>query len=125
MLPYQSATSLFVKFRNITDYEDNLYLDDINIMNSTGMVQSNLASVVNLFPNPSSGIFNLNIALEAQKDLKVQVVNTLGQTVQQFAELNSYGDSFALDLSEQPNGVYFVEVTAGAERTVKRIVVNR
>jgi hypothetical protein len=125
LLPYQTATSLFVKFRNITDYEDNLYLDDINIMNSTGMQQTNLSSLINLFPNPSTGIFNLNIALDSQKDLNVKVVNTLGQTVQQFAELNTYGGTFALDLSAEPNGVYFVEVTAGGETSVQRIVVNR
>ncbi|MDQ3111655.1 MAG: M43 family zinc metalloprotease [Bacteroidota bacterium] len=125
LLPYQSASSLLVKFRSITDYEDNLYLDDINIMNSTGMEQSNFAGVVNLFPNPSSGIFNLNIALESRKDINVKIVNTLGQTVQQFAELNSSGGMFELDLNNQPNGVYFVEVIAGTGKTVQRIMVNR
>lgn len=125
LLPYQSATSLMVKFRNITDYEDNLYLDDINIMNSLGMEHSNLASLVNLFPNPSTGVFNMNIALESQKDLTVKVVNTLGQNVQQFSALNTYGGMYTIDMSEQPNGVYFVEVTAGTETTVQRIMVNR
>ncbi len=125
LLPYQSASSLLIKFRNVSDFEDNLYLDDINIMNSTGMQQSNLASMINLFPNPSTGVFNLNIALEAQKDINVKIVNTLGQTVQQFAEVNSNGGMFVLDLSDQPNGVYFVEVTAGGETSVQRIIINR
>lgn len=126
LLPYQSATSLIVKFRSITDFEDNLYIDDINIMNSTGIsAQTNLSSLINVFPNPSTGAFNLNIALEAQKDVNVNVVNTLGQTVQQFTERNTYGGLYTLDLNEQPNGVYFVEVTAGGEKSVQRIVVNR
>ncbi|CAN5243374.1 hypothetical protein BH09BAC5_BH09BAC5_02890 [soil metagenome] len=125
LLPYQTATSLMVKFRNGSDFEDNLYLDDINIMNSTGMIHSELANAVNLFPNPSSGMFNLNIALASQKDLKVKVVNTLGQTINEFAELNSNGGMFTLDLSAETNGVYFVEVTAGEETTVQRIIINR
>ncbi|HEU4719213.1 MAG TPA: M43 family zinc metalloprotease, partial [Bacteroidia bacterium] len=35
LLPYQSAGSAMIKFRNISDYEDDLYLDDINITNTT------------------------------------------------------------------------------------------
>jgi hypothetical protein len=125
LLPYQSATSLLVKFRNISDYEDNLYLDDINIMNSTGIEQSNFSGVVNLFPNPSSGIFNLNISLASQRDITVKVLNTLGQTVYQFAEMKTNGGMFELDLNEQSNGVYFVEVIAGTEKTVQRIIISR
>jgi hypothetical protein len=125
LLPYQSATSLMVKFRNISDYEDDLYLDDINIMNSTGIEQHNFAGVVNVFPNPSSGIFNLNISLESQNDITVTVMNTLGQTVYSFAEINTKGGMFELDLNEQANGVYFVQVIAGTEKTVQRIIINR
>jgi hypothetical protein len=125
LLPYQSATSLFVKFRNGSSFEDNLYLDDINIMNSLEIPTIDLASMINLFPNPSTGVFNLNIALGIQADLNVKVINTLGQTVQQFAEGKSNGGSYVLDLSAQANGVYFVEVTAGEAKSVQRIVINR
>ncbi len=125
LLPYQSSTTLYVKFRNISDYEDNTYIDDINIMNSTGIENSELGSLINLFPNPSTGVFNLNIALESQKDLNVKVINPLGQTVQQFGELKSNGGMFTLDMSTEPNGVYFVEITAGSQTTVKRIMINR
>ncbi|HET6992315.1 MAG TPA: T9SS type A sorting domain-containing protein, partial [Bacteroidia bacterium] len=72
-----------------------------------------------------TGMFNMNIALGTQKNLNVKVMNALGQTVQQFAEGNTYGGQYVLDLSTQPNGVYFVEVTAGEEKTIQRIVVNR
>lgn len=126
LLPYTSANALYIKFRNISDYEDNLYIDDINIMNSTGIATSNLASAVNLFPNPSNtGMFNLNISLPAQENMTITVTNTLGQTVSQVAEDNTYGGAFALDLSAQPNGVYFVEIAAGDQKTVQRIVINR
>lgn len=125
LLPYQTATSLFVKFRNITDYEDNTYIDDINIMNTTDVQISTLANSINLFPNPSTGIFNLNIALGSQQDLTVKVCNTLGQTVQQFAEGKSNGGLYYLDLSTQPNGVYFVEIIAGQEKAIQRIIINR
>ncbi len=95
-------------------------------MNSTSIPQqTSLSSLINVFPNPSTGAFNLNIALESQKDVNVKIVNTLGQTVQQFAERNTYGGLYTLDMNEQPNGVYFVEVTAGGETSVQRIIVNR
>ncbi len=125
LLPYQSSSALMIRFRNITDYEDNLYLDDINIMNSTDVPQLALGNSVSLFPNPSQGIFNLNVALGAQKDLGVTVTNSLGQVVTQFTQSSTYGGLYTLDLSQEANGVYFVEVYAGEERTVQRIVINR
>ncbi|CAN5764268.1 hypothetical protein BH11BAC7_BH11BAC7_13420 [soil metagenome] len=125
LLPYQSASSLLVKFRSISDFEDNMYIDDINITNTTGIQSSGISGFINLFPNPSTGVFNLNIGLESQKDITVNIVNTLGQTVHQFTERNTSGGLFPIDLSEQPNGVYFVEVTAGEEKAVQRIVINK
>ncbi len=125
LIPYQTATNLMVKFRSGSSYEDDLYLDDINIMNATDIAESNLASLIKLFPNPSTGIFNLSIALGVEKNLTVKITNTLGQTVQQFAEGNTIGGTYNFDLSAQPNGVYFVQVIAGEEKAVQRIIINR
>jgi hypothetical protein len=126
LLPYTSANALYIKFRNISDYEDNLYIDDINIMNSTGMASSPLANSINLFPNPSNtGMFNMNVSLGQQENMTITVTNTLGQVVSTVAENNTYGGMYSIDLSAQPNGVYFVEVAAGDQKTVQRIVINK
>lgn len=122
---YQSYNSVYVKFRNGSSYEDDMYLDDINIMNTTDVPFTSLANNVNLFPNPSTGMFNLNVALQSQENLTINVTNMLGQTVQTVSEGYTYGGSYQLDLNNQPNGVYFVEVVAGEQKTVERIVINR
>lgn len=126
LLPYTSAASLLIKFRSISDFEDNLYIDDINIMNTTGVNSFDLSSAINLFPNPSNtGMFNLNVALGVRTDINVRVTNALGQVVEQVSENNTLGGMYSLDLSAQANGVYFVEVTAGEETTVQRVVISR
>jgi Secretion system C-terminal sorting domain/Pregnancy-associated plasma protein-A len=124
--PYIGNGTVYVKFRNASSYEDNLYIDDINIMSVTGVSENDFNNNVNLFPNPSNtGMFNMNIALANRNNLTVRVSNALGQTVSQFTENNTTGGQYSLDLSTQPNGVYFVEVTAGDEKSVQRIVINR
>ena len=126
LLPYTSATSLIIKFRSISDFEDNLYIDDINIMNTTGVNSFDLGSAINLFPNPSNtGMFNLNVALGVRTDMNIRVTNAMGQTVSMISENNSLGGMYSLDLSAEANGVYFVEVSAGEEKSVQRIVISR
>ena len=125
LLPYSSATTAMIRFHHTTDYENQMYLDDINIMTSTGMASNGLSNTLNLFPNPSTGMIMMNVTFPVEQNLTVNVTNALGQTVQQFNEGYTYGGSYQLDLNDQPNGVYFVEVLAGEERSVQRIVINR
>lgn len=126
LLPYTSSNALMIKFRSISDFEDNLYIDDINIMNTTDVNNMNFANAISLFPNPSNdGNFNLNVSLGARTDLNVRVLNSLGQVVEQISQNNTLGGIFALDLTAEANGVYFVEVTADGQKAVQRIVISR
>ncbi|MGL4598681.1 MAG: M43 family zinc metalloprotease [Bacteroidia bacterium] len=121
---YSSATNAMFRFINSTQYENQLYVDDINIMNSTDIAVSPLTESINLFPNPTQGNTTLNVTLLNRQDLNIQVVNALGQTVQTISENNTYGGNYMLDLSNAPAGVYFVEVTSGNEKAVKRLVIT-
>ncbi|GAB4147389.1 MAG: hypothetical protein Fur0041_21410 [Bacteroidia bacterium] len=122
---YASQTNVMIKFVNSTHYENNLFIDDINITTSTGVNNIDLSGSVNVFPNPNNGLFNLNVSLPAQDRMQVRVYNTIGQTVQTFEEGNTYGGSYNIDLTQQAEGVYFVEVRTGEGVTTKRVVVSR
>lgn len=56
--------------------------------------------VFNVYPNPTSGLININ-----GKNIKsVEVLNIMGQLIIK-------GKMTAVDISSQPNGLYFVKVT--------------
>lgn len=122
--PYQSATNAMIKFRHATQYENNLYLDDINIMNSTDVSSLTLHSEVNLFPNPSSGQVTVDVNMMNRDNLVIKVTNPVGQSVAEVSENSTYGGRYVLDLSAEPNGVYFIEVQTGTEVVTRKIVIS-
>lgn len=67
---------------------------------------------VNVYPNPSSGLLHVEIGLNNKADLKVVLVNPLGQQLKAdfLNEVNSYYVDY--DLTEFAQGMYYVHVTA-------------
>jgi hypothetical protein len=76
-------------------------------------------------PNPTSGALQLNLSLVAASDVSIQVVNTLGQAVQN-AEMGKVSNlSHTMNLANLPNGTYFLRVTVDGETAVRRVAVQR
>ncbi len=73
-----------------------------------------------LFPNPSTGIINLNLNVDGST---VEVFNVLGNKVSGQKYNNS--GLVQVDLSNQPQGVYFVQVTAGTSKMVQKVILQK
>jgi hypothetical protein len=72
-----------------------------------------------VFPNPTSGIFNLVSDIWISK---VEVMNSLGEIVYS-AQVDS--DRANIDLSTQSKGIYYYHVYAGKEMTAKGKIIVR
>ena len=69
----------------------------------------NNQSAIYFFPNPSNGIFTLQAKSEELKGKNIEVFNVFGVCV--LTEiLHSTQDDKVIDLSSNPNGVYFYRV---------------
>ncbi|MDX5346423.1 MAG: zinc metalloprotease, partial [Hymenobacteraceae bacterium] len=54
---FTTYKNVILKFRNITDFENNLYLDDVAVLQGPTGVKGALApGAVTIYPNPTSGI---------------------------------------------------------------------
>jgi hypothetical protein len=83
------------------------------------------ATGLQIFPNPSSGVLNLEIQGFAGGELLIAVKNAQGQTLQTRAfNAPSSDASFSTDLSAFPAGIYWLEL-AGEGGVVQRKVVIR
>lgn len=110
-----------VRFLAISNYGNDLYLDNVNL---TGMLMG-IGSVTNeskvqLYPNPSRGVFTVNTGKLAVE--KIEIYNTLGSRVY---EARSVGGSTTLDLSAQPDGVYLVHIISKGGREVKKVTISK
>lgn len=74
---------------------------------------------ISVFPNPSNAIFTLQ--LPHKSDLvTIRVFNYLGQEV--LTVVNGTGQEYYLDLKNQKDGIYFIEIDWDRVKSVKKII---
>ena len=93
---------------------------------ATSSVLENQISNLAIYPNPVNNFATLSFNVEGMERTYVELVNTIGQTLQtidlgvvtgsQLVELN------ALDL---PSGIYLVNIKSGANNVVTRMTVTK
>ena len=97
-------------------------------VNTVGL-NENISSEFNVksYPNPTNGISNLIVDLEEAGTIGITVVNILGETVYNFqSEKFSAGNyTTAVDLSNQPNGIYLAYVVVNGNQKSVRINLTK
>jgi hypothetical protein len=95
---------------------DTSAIATLNII--TGINETSQGSL-NIYPNPSKDIFNIEVANLKNID-KVEVIDVMGKTIWQtfYEEMKP----LQVNLSEFSSGIYTVKVTAGNSITTSRIV---
>jgi len=90
----------------------------------TGLSTPKSTLTIDVFPNPSKGIININYKAANGKAVNVRVSDILGNELKNVT-LKANSTSGQIDLSDFHNGIYLVKVAAGSMQTVKRIVLNK
>ena len=117
---YASSTGAMIMFRNISDYENSLHIDDINISGTTGIDNTSFSSTINIYPNPTSAIINVLVA--STENTEIVVLNVVGEVVY---NNNHVLNVNKIDMSNQANGVYFVKVKSGNQVTTKKVILAK
>lgn len=117
---YAGEDNVVVKFKHTTDYENNLFLDDINVYRATS---TGIADVVNplvsVFPNPVSDV----LGIRSRDAVRIELFNTAGQKV--YDSVNMLREELIrINTSEFTKGVYMLRATSANETFVTRIVRN-
>ena len=106
-----------------TTNQVNVRLDDIKIAKvlTTGIKSnSSVAETISIFPNPSTGLLNIN-TIDATTS--VEVYNVIGEKVYSNKNLNKGTNS--IDLSNLSNGSYFVKMNSNNNITTKKVVISK
>lgn len=94
---------------------------ETNSFSSSGKIE--IASAV--YPNPTTGYVYIGLTNAFGKDVRIQIVNMLGQVIlqQNFYNL-SYTPVLQMDLSAIQGGMYFIRIDTNENILVKPIIVN-
>jgi hypothetical protein len=82
--------------------------------------------VLNVFPNPSNGVFTVSLnASKGSHTLVLSVINTLGQVVatSNFSDVQA-SFSKQLDLSSLAKGVYFIKLNSDNQTLYNKVVIQ-
>ncbi|MBK6987857.1 MAG: M6 family metalloprotease domain-containing protein [Bacteroidetes bacterium] len=96
------------------------WLAMITCSGPTGINSANQLNTVEIYPNPSKGLFN--IRLNSNEKVTVTVTDMLGKIIA--TRVNTNQSNFALDLSEYSNGTYFLKFQSDLGTRTERIVVS-
>jgi hypothetical protein len=104
----------------------NTYMreDYITVSTITG-VENPLAMDLNIYPNPSDGLFNLELTSELEEKINIKVINSLSSVV--FEKNNIFVNGIyktTVDLKELHKGLYFLVIENYQGRTVNRIIIR-
>jgi hypothetical protein len=80
---------------------------------------------INIYPNPSTGIFSVEFSSLITQDVTVRVINALGETVFTNIIKNHAGDhSMNIDISSLSKGLYFLQLETGDRLINNKIKLN-
>jgi hypothetical protein len=81
---------------------------------------------LNIYPNPSTGIFTLSCNSKKQGALIITVYDILGKVILEKNAGDANGTiETSLDLSSQPEGEYLIRIKTNTETQIRKVQVVR
>ncbi len=124
---YVGQTDILVAFKATSDYGNNAYIDQIFLSpwNVTGINDNNNTTAVSLYPTPSTGNVILDVESISSSKMEISVTNVLGKIVKQMSYDKSEGNLLSIDLSNETNGNYIINIVTENETITKRAVIQK
>jgi hypothetical protein len=92
--------------------------EDLIVQTSALSINSMNETDISIYPNPGTGNFTISFSDEAEKD--ILILDMLGNVVLRVERSTS--QSVMIDISEQPAGIYLVQVINGENTITKKII---
>ncbi|MCW3121012.1 MAG: hypothetical protein JWQ38_504 [Flavipsychrobacter sp.] len=88
----------------------------------TGMTsESTMDEGINIYPNPNSGNFTVEIRTANEEQTRITIVNILGQHIKEITISSNKPTDIILDI---PSGVYILNATTSGQQWSKKIMIN-
>ncbi len=100
-----------------------LWVDDVSVTLPTGVNElMGSENDIEIFPNPSNGIFTIRSQTVNNEEQYLEVYNMLGAKIH--SSEKSKLSAYTVDLSHQTRGVYFVKIYRGEQSIIRKIIVQ-
>lgn len=119
---YIGQNNVLFAIRNISGYENNIYLDDINVRTVT--INPNLKTQGFLVtPNPTSGAITVQFYPQPINLKALQVFTTQGQKIEEITIVNGQANNaYRFDISRYSAGTYIVRAVFSNKVITRKIL---
>jgi hypothetical protein len=123
---YIGMNKVKILFEGQSGYGNDLYLDNINISGPAGIIgNTDDNSNVNIYPNPTSGEFFIDLKSENTKNITISIFNSVGEKIKMMSFANADGQQhISFNLSYQAKGIYYVKIETDKTTLNKVIAVK-
>jgi len=84
-----------------------------------------LMNHLNVYPNPTRGLFNISFIVEKIDNFEITIVDAFGKLVSQEEKQDFIGEyTKQVNLSDYPRGIYMVQIRTNDSFVSKRIVLQ-
>ena len=123
--PYFVSNFMF-KFEFKNDNGNNIYIDNINLYpaSMTGLGKNPSSETISIYPNPTSGSFQLVMDVQSGSGYTVRLMNLQGQELEVLykGDLSSGVNKLDFNLDALPKGSYIIQVQSDTERSSHLVV---
>ncbi len=123
---FAANDNVMVKFRNISNYENNTYLDNINIAQKTVATQNYNVAVATftLQPNPAKGSTTLYYNATYYAQLNVEIYDWTGRLVRSTPQTVHQGTNhFTVNTADLPAGAYHVTLHGAQVFGTQKLII--
>ena len=119
---YAGNSNVVVVMRAINDYENNLWLDDINIENATttGLQEVN-NNEVRLYPNPANDKVVVDLSRINDSHLRIRIMDFTGRVILDENGIVG-GYQYNYDLQALSSGSYLMEISGTETRKILPLI---
>jgi hypothetical protein len=100
------------------------FLLNMSWEHGSGVDNNDLSSTLNVYPNPNTGKFTVNISNQEASDMTIELVNMSGQVVYRNQVTAAYSYNEDIDASSFAKGIYYLKVNNGKGVKVEKVVVE-
>jgi hypothetical protein len=123
---YAGQPDILLQFQTVSDYGNNLYIDNINITDGTTGTNDLFAfgQGISVYPNPSNGEINFAYNFPTTQNIAITVSDVLGSTVKAFELNNVSSGKLPINMADVAKGSYLVTVRSNDAVVVKKITIT-
>ena len=105
----------------------SVYSQSTDISGSTNLNTEVLTEQLKVFPNPTDGRFQLNLAYDGQEKVSAKVYDITGKLVKDITRdlvIGKESVTAEVDLQTPKSGFYFLRITIGRKTITKKMIVR-